>query len=128
MPQEIPGPLNAKSASAAIRVSPELTRKVAQLSKLSLTDEEVSTFTPQLEQILGYVAQLSEIPAEIFAQIEPLICPLSPGKLDDRSTSAETRWRDDVAIVFPRDEEGVSRVVACASESVDGAFKVPPIL
>ncbi|MEO8206955.1 MAG: Asp-tRNA(Asn)/Glu-tRNA(Gln) amidotransferase subunit GatC [Chthoniobacterales bacterium] len=36
-------------------------RYVAELARLALTDEEVTQFQPQLESILKYVEQLSEV-------------------------------------------------------------------
>lgn len=36
-------------------------RHIAALARLKLTDEEVSTFTPELGAILGYINQLTEV-------------------------------------------------------------------
>ena len=36
-------------------------RKVAQLARLDLPDDQIATYTDQLEKILAYVAQLEEI-------------------------------------------------------------------
>lgn len=36
-------------------------RKVAQLARLELPEDQISTFTCQLEKILGYVAQLEKV-------------------------------------------------------------------
>ena len=36
-------------------------RKVAQLARLDLPDDQIATYTEQLEKILAYVAQLDEI-------------------------------------------------------------------
>ena len=44
-------------------------RKIALLSRLDLTDEELTRLAPQLDAIVGYVAQLGEVPTE---GIEPL--------------------------------------------------------
>lgn len=43
------------------RISADDVRKVAQLSRLELPDESIATFTPQLERILDFVAQLEAI-------------------------------------------------------------------
>lgn len=42
-------------------LSHEQVRKVAHLSRLTLTDEEVAKFTRQLEDVLQYVEQLNSI-------------------------------------------------------------------
>lgn len=39
----------------------EEVRKVASLARLSLTDEELTTYGEQLTQILGYVAMLDDV-------------------------------------------------------------------
>ena len=36
-------------------------RKVAQLARLDLPDDQIATYTEQLEKILAYVAQLEKI-------------------------------------------------------------------
>jgi len=43
------------------RISANDVRKVAQLARLQLSDEVIETFTPQLEEIIDFVAQLEEI-------------------------------------------------------------------
>ena len=43
------------------RISANDVRKVAQLARLQLSDEVIETFTPQLEKIIDFVAQLEEI-------------------------------------------------------------------
>lgn len=42
-------------------ISADDVRKVAQLARLELPDDQISTFTTQLEKILGYVAQLEQV-------------------------------------------------------------------
>ena len=42
-------------------VNPELTRKIASLSRLKLNDDEVERYTTELAKILDFVAQLSEV-------------------------------------------------------------------
>ncbi len=42
---------------------------VAHLARIKLTDEEIVTFQGQLDQILGYVAQLGELDVD---KVEPM--------------------------------------------------------
>ncbi len=42
-------------------------QKVAMLARIRLTDEEAAELGPQLEQIVGYIDQLSEIKTENIA-------------------------------------------------------------
>ena len=43
------------------KITPDDVLKVAKLSRLTLADDEVETYTNQLEQILGYFEQLEEV-------------------------------------------------------------------
>lgn len=44
----------------------------ANLAKLSLTDQEIATFEPQLQKILVYMDQLSQVDT---TKVEPLLHP-----------------------------------------------------
>ena len=46
------------------KISSSDVRKVAQLSRLELPDDQIQTYTEQLEEILSYVDQLQEIDTE----------------------------------------------------------------
>ncbi len=50
-------------------ITPEQVRKVARLSRLSLTDDEAAVFARELGAVLGYVEQLSELDLE---GVEPM--------------------------------------------------------
>jgi len=91
-----------------VTLTPQVTRKVADLARLELTDAETQLFTSQLGDVLKYVDQLSEVDV---TGIEPLMQPVE----------LETALRDDVA------RPGQS-VIDYAPEALDGAYKVPPIL
>ena len=43
------------------KISSSDVRKVAQLARLELPDDQIETYTSQLEEILSYVDQLQEI-------------------------------------------------------------------
>ena len=43
------------------KITPEDVRKVAKLARLDLPDDEIQTYTSQLEKILGYVAELEKV-------------------------------------------------------------------
>ena len=43
------------------RISADDVRKVAKLARLNLPDEQIATYTGQLESILGYVSQLEQV-------------------------------------------------------------------
>jgi aspartyl-tRNA(Asn)/glutamyl-tRNA(Gln) amidotransferase subunit C len=84
---------------------------LARLSRLSLSDEELDQFAPQLDEILSWVARVGEATS---VDIPP-------------TTSSESRvnvFRPDVARPsLDRDE-----VLAQAPAAEDGRFRVPRIL
>ena len=86
-------------------------RHVAKLSRLKLSEEEISHHTGQLGAILGYIAKLNELDVE---GVEPMAHPL------------------DLTNVFREDEPeaGLANEVALrnAPDSGDGFFKVPKVL
>ena len=46
------------------KISSSDVRKVAQLARLELPEDQIETYTEQLEEILSYVDQLQEIDTE----------------------------------------------------------------
>jgi aspartyl-tRNA(Asn)/glutamyl-tRNA(Gln) amidotransferase subunit C len=86
-------------------------RHVAKLSRLKLTDEQISIYTRQLGNILGYIEKLSELDTE---GVEPTahVAPL-------RSV-----LRDDVA----RPGMGVEKVLQNAPDADEDFFRVPRVL
>lgn len=101
--------------SKAPDVTPELTRKVAGLARLSLTEDEVTRFTEQFKQVLGYVGQLQSVDTTgVPAMTHALETPLP--------------MREDVARDYPRGVDGSPKVLGPAPETLHDGFKVPPIL
>src|SRR4051812_49011512 len=98
-----------------VEVSESLTRKVADLARLELTDEEVRLFTHQIGDVLKYVDQLQKID---ITGVEPLTHPLE----------IATPLREDRVDAFPRDEEGRSKILKSAPEVVNNGYKVPQVI
>ena len=46
------------------KITSDDVRKVAKLARLEIHDDQVETYTSQLEKILGYVAELEKIETE----------------------------------------------------------------
>lgn len=86
-------------------------RKVAKLSRLDLTDEEVKEFTGQLSSILDYMAKMNELDTE---NVEPLAHCLPINNV----------FREDV----PCESLGTEKTLANAPQRDGGFFKVPKIL
>jgi len=85
---------------------------LAQLSNLQLSDKETDDLRQDIEQILGYVEQLSELNTE---HVEPTY----------QTTNLENVWRDDTVI-----DDRISReqLLALAPESSNHQVKVPKVL
>ena len=87
------------------------TRKVAHLSRLALTPEELETFAPQLEKIRNYMSELSEVSTE---GVVPLLNPLA---------EQGAFLREDVVQEFDS-----AAILEGAPEADESSFTVPPIL
>jgi aspartyl-tRNA(Asn)/glutamyl-tRNA(Gln) amidotransferase subunit C len=85
---------------------------LAQLSSLQLEDAEVESLRTDLENILGYIEQLSELDT---TGVEPTY----------QVTDLSNVWRDDVV-----DDYGVDReaLLALAPDAEQNQIKVPKVL
>lgn len=94
------------------QISRDDVQHLAQLSSLSLADDEIDPLLGDIENILGYIEQLSELDT---TGVEPTY----------QVTDLENVWRDDVVI-----EDTVSRetLLSLASESAAHQIKVPKVL
>lgn len=53
--------------SSSSAITPDVVRKVAELARLSLPEEDLARWAGQLARIVGYIDQLKQIPEEAFA-------------------------------------------------------------
>ncbi len=95
--------------------SKEMTQQLARLARLKLTDEELTSFTAQVGDILKYVEKLQEVNVDGVA---PMTHPLE----------LATPLREDVAVPSPRNAEGKPKVLDAAPDMLNDGYKVPPIL
>lgn len=98
-----------------VEVNEKLTRQVAHLARLELSEHEVETYTAQLGKIIGYVEQLQEVDVH---GIEPLTHPLE----------LSPSLREDIPAATPVNGEGKPRVLDSAPDVLYDGYKVPPIL
>lgn len=93
------------------RITAEDVANVASLARLTLTDDEVQTFTGQLQSILDHAA---DVEALDLAEVPPTSHPYPLFNV----------MRPDVVV------DGVDRdeVLAQAPAAEDGMFRVPPVL
>lgn len=90
-------------------------RQVAKLAHLEITDEEVALYTPQMAEIVNYVAQLNELDTDL---VEPMLGGLTlEGMLTDAGRD------DDVRPSFSQ-----QRALSEARAAVSGHFQVPKVL
>lgn len=95
----------------ATKIDETQVRRVALLSRLELSDEEVTQFSGQLSAIVEYIEKLNELDTE---HVEPLAHCLPVHNI----------LREDV----PRPSLSNEAALANAPEREDEYFKVPKIL
>jgi aspartyl-tRNA(Asn)/glutamyl-tRNA(Gln) amidotransferase subunit C len=105
-------------ASPTLVVDEKLTRKIAALARLELTELEVTTFTAQLGDILRYVDQLQ---AADVTGIEPMYQALGP-------LAELVPFREDVVRESPVDAQGAPKVLEHSPRVEDAGYRVPQVL
>ena len=95
----------------AQKIDQEQVRKVAKLSRLELTDQEVQEFTGQLGAILEYVEKMNELDTN---NVEPLAHCLPISNI----------FRQDSIIK----SLGTEKTLSNAPDRDESFFKVPKIL
>ena len=90
-------------------ISRDDVRRVAELARLALAEEDVERLTEQLGAILAAVGKVSELD---LSDVPPTSHPLALANV----------WADDV----PRASLPVEVALANAPEREDDAFRVPP--
>lgn len=94
-----------------MKISPETIRHIAKLSRIALSQEEVTLFSAEVGEVLGYIDSLSEVDT---TNISPSF----------HAVSASNAFREDVVGEMFSQEESVQN----ASEHEDRAFIVPRII
>ena len=87
-------------------------QRLARLSSVQLADDEVETLRNDLQSIVGYIDQLSELDT---SNVEPTY----------QVTDLQTVWRDDVV-----DDYGIGRetLLGLAPDADQNQIKVPKVL
>ncbi len=91
--------------------SPIDVRYVANLARLELTDEEVATFQPQLEAILGHVEALSKL-------------DVSGIEASSQAGVIFGKMRDDV----PHESLSQAAMLQNAPDQAQGQIRVPKVV
>ncbi len=90
-------------------------RKIAKLSHLEITEEEVALYTPQMANIVAYVEQLNELDTK---SIEPMLGGLT----------AEGEATHTIRADVPHESLGQKNALDQAPSKVGGHFQVPKVL
>ena len=93
-------------------ISVDDVQRLARLSSVQLADDEVETLRNDLQSIVGYIDQLSELDT---SNVEPTY----------QVTDLQTVWRDDVV-----DDYGIGRetLLSRAPDADQNQIKVPKVL
>lgn len=86
-------------------------RYVANLARLELTHEEVATFQPQLEAILGHVEALSKL-------------DMSGSEASTQASAVFGKMRDDV----PHESLSQEAMLRNAPDQAQGQIRVPKVV
>jgi aspartyl-tRNA(Asn)/glutamyl-tRNA(Gln) amidotransferase subunit C len=92
-------------------LSPEEVRKIAQLARLAITDEEVEKFAGQLSSILDYIERLNQLDTE---NVQPT----------SYTSGLGTPLREDVAV----EDRSREVIIPNAPDSEGPLFKVPKVI
>ena len=98
-------------AASAMSIDLQTVKKIASLSRISVTGDEAQAMVPELNNILGWVEQLGEVDV---TGVEPMTAVI-PNHL---------RLRDDVVT----DGNVRDRVLANAPQAEHGFFAVPKVI
>jgi len=93
---------------------PAEVERIAELSRLELSDDELDSFRVQLSSILDYVGQLSEVD---ISEVEPMShsVPLLNVLRDDVAVGCPEGVRQAVIDAFPERDEDLLKVKAVFS-------------
>ncbi len=95
------------------QVNQDVTRKIAQLARLKLNNQEVEQYTKELGKILDFVAELGQVNTE---GVEPLI----------HGIPLDAHFREDIAVALP--EEETKLILSCAEQTLYDQYRVPQVI
>lgn len=98
-----------------IDVNAALIQKVAELSRLELSEQEVQEYVKSIGDILKHVEQLNSVNTD---GVEPMNYGVDGG----------LRLRDDVVEALPVKADGKPRILESAPDVLNDGFKVPQMV
>lgn len=103
-----------------IKVDENLTRKIASLSRVKLTEKEVSVFTEQLSKVLDYIELLEEV--DVSGSGKDPVEPMT------QAVSHELPLREDRVQPFTKLPDGRPGIFESPAEVLMDGFQVPQIM
>ena len=101
----------ARLSPAAMSVSPDQVRHIAMLARIAMSESELEKLVPELNAIIGWVEQLSEVDTD---GVEPLTAVIDQ----------KLRLRADVV----NDGDCRDAILANAPDAQHGFFAVPKVI
>lgn len=95
-------------------LTPEQIKKIGHLARLNLTAEDIELYTPQLSNILNFIAHMDEVDT---SQVEPLAHPLDLSQRLRPDQISEPNLRDKYQRIAPQVEAGLYLVPKVIEEA-----------
>jgi aspartyl-tRNA(Asn)/glutamyl-tRNA(Gln) amidotransferase subunit C len=95
-------------------LTPEEVRKIAHLARLTLSENDIALYTPQLSRILDFVQQLNQADT---SKVEPLAHPLDISQRLRPDVITETDLRTKYQGIAPQVEAGLYLVPKVIEEA-----------
>jgi len=95
------------------KITPEDVRKVAKLARLAIPEDQIATYSNQLEKILTYVAQLEQVNT---TDVPPTTRAVEVINVNRSDEILNTSVREELLELAPQRQEDFYRVPKILSE------------
>lgn len=95
-------------------LSPEEVKKIAHLARLTLSEQEIAMYAPQLSRILDFIEHMNQVDT---SKVEPLAHPLDISQRLRPDTINEPNLRDKYQRIAPQVEAGLYLVPKVIDEA-----------
>jgi aspartyl-tRNA(Asn)/glutamyl-tRNA(Gln) amidotransferase subunit C len=95
-------------------LTPDDVKKIAHLARLNLSEQDITTYTPQLSHILNFIEQMNSVDT---THIEPLAHSLDVTQRLRPDTVTELNCRDKFQGIAPQVEAGLYLVPKVIEEA-----------
>lgn len=95
-------------------LTPEQIKKIGHLARLNLSAEDIELYTPQLSNILNFIAHMDEVDT---SEVQPLAHPLDLSQRLRADQISEPNLRDKYQRIAPQVEAGLYLVPKVIEEA-----------